>query len=211
MTSAYYSSHHPLFHVIPCSLGMPPRTVSRSPRMSFPFEPILGLISGGSSASPQRGQWRRARYVAPTKKQPENNTSTLRSPSSSSAPSSSRTNPSPPSSRSTTARCPRWLNSPGKTSRQVWHANAKVALNKREHKVPQYVFRPLHMKGKGPMESQTHGSQGLGVDGAAAHRGQEGRRRRRRHRRHVQQHTTLVPWRMWAKITAELCVRLSFY
>ncbi|RDX51700.1 hypothetical protein OH76DRAFT_1346376 [Lentinus brumalis] len=42
-----------------------------------------------------------------------------------------------------------WQNLPSE-ERQVWHAKAKAALEEHKRKFPQYAFRPLHTKGKGP-------------------------------------------------------------
>ncbi|KAI0641376.1 hypothetical protein C8Q79DRAFT_919395 [Trametes meyenii] len=46
-----------------------------------------------------------------------------------------------------------WQNLPHE-ERQVWHAKAKVALEEHKRKFPQYAFRPLHAKGKAPVEKR---------------------------------------------------------
>lgn len=46
-----------------------------------------------------------------------------------------------------------WQNLPHE-ERQVWHAKAKAALEEHKRKFPQYAFRPLHTKGKGPTEKR---------------------------------------------------------
>ena len=42
-----------------------------------------------------------------------------------------------------------WQNLPH-DERQVWHAKAKAAFEEHKRKFPQYAFRPLHTKGRGP-------------------------------------------------------------
>jgi len=42
-----------------------------------------------------------------------------------------------------------WQNLPH-DERQVWHAKAKLALEEHKRKFPQYAFRPLHAKARGP-------------------------------------------------------------
>ncbi|KAI0760634.1 hypothetical protein C8Q74DRAFT_1221221 [Fomes fomentarius] len=46
-----------------------------------------------------------------------------------------------------------WQNLPH-DERQVWHNKAKAALEEHRRKFPQYAFRPLHTKGKGPTEKR---------------------------------------------------------
>ena len=46
-----------------------------------------------------------------------------------------------------------WQNLPHE-EREVWHAKAKAALEEHKRKFPQYAFRPLHTKGKGPTEKR---------------------------------------------------------
>ncbi|EPQ51724.1 hypothetical protein GLOTRDRAFT_140738 [Gloeophyllum trabeum ATCC 11539] len=46
-----------------------------------------------------------------------------------------------------------WQNLPHE-ERQVWHAKAKAALDEHKRKWPEYAFRPLHTKAKGPTEKR---------------------------------------------------------